>query len=85
MNVTHLEKNEGHLCANDALEIFKEAKPSLGIITHFGSKMLAANPINIAREIERQSSINVIAAKDGMSINPMIFSKEMKQRTLGSY
>ena len=85
LNVTHLEKTEGHLCANDALEIIKEAKPNLGIITHFGSKMLSANPINIAREIEKQSSINVIAAKDGMSLNPMIFSKEMKQRTLGSY
>ena len=86
LNCQHPGKTkEQGLNANDAIRILKKAKPKLCILTHFAQKMLDANPLYEAREIQRQSGVQVIAAQDGMSIDPVAYSAEMKQKTLNLF
>ncbi|MBR9676409.1 hypothetical protein GOV05_05355 [Candidatus Woesearchaeota archaeon] len=70
---------------DDAVKFLKRAQPSLAVITHFGVKMLAADPINEARTIQKDSKVQVIAAKDGMVINPQSYSATIRQKTLNLY
>jgi len=63
------EKWETHLNSANATELFKAAKPQIGIITNFGMKMLKANPISEAREITRTSGVPVFAARPGTVID----------------
>ncbi len=78
-------KTTGNLCTEDAVKIIEKVKPSLSIITHFGIKMIEADPINEAREIQKQTKQQVISAKDGMSINPSTYAAKSKQKLLKSY
>jgi len=75
-------KNPGNLNVDDAAKFIKKAKPKLAVITHFGIKMIEADPMYQAREIQRESGVEVIAAKDGLLINPVSFSSRMRQETL---
>lgn len=78
-------KNAGHLNVESAAQFIKKANPKLAVITHFGVKMLEADPMYQAREIQRQTGVEVIAAKDGLLINPVSFSSRMRQSTLETY
>ncbi|MBN2423241.1 MBL fold metallo-hydrolase [Candidatus Woesearchaeota archaeon] len=78
-------KQKGSLNTDDAIKFIERAKPKLAIITHFGIKMLQADPIYEAREIQKQSQAQVIAAKDGLVINPVSFSSSVRQKTLKNY
>lgn len=75
-------EKENLLNSDDAVNILKFIKPQLAIITHFGAKMLSASPIYEAREIQKQSGVPVLAAEDGMRIDPTAYSKEKLQRTI---
>jgi ribonuclease BN (tRNA processing enzyme) len=78
-------KRKEHLNSEDAEKIIKKANPQLAVITGFGTKMLQADPLYEAREIQRATGIQVIAAKDGMTINPMSFTTAVRQKSLNSY
>ena len=78
-------KEKGHMNAEDAHEIIREVKPQLAIITGFGVKMVQADPLYEAREIQRATGVQVIAAKDGMTINPLSFAATTRQRNLQSF
>jgi phosphoribosyl 1,2-cyclic phosphodiesterase len=56
-----------HLCTDDALRVLGEARPSSAIITHFGWRMLEADPVEEAEYLQRETGIPVIAAVDGMT------------------
>jgi ribonuclease BN (tRNA processing enzyme) len=79
------EKDEYNLTFEDAVKIIEKTKPKLVVMTHFGKKMLDADPLNEARDLQRASGVQVIAAMDGMSINPATYSADAKQRTLGAF
>jgi len=57
-----------HLCTEDAAKVIAEVKPKLAVLTHFGIAMYNENPSKQCEWISRQTGINTIAAKDGMSI-----------------
>ncbi len=78
-------KTTGNLCTEDAIKIIEKVKPRLSIITHFGIKMVEADPINEAREIQKQTKEQVIAAKDGLSINPATYAAKSQQKSLKLY
>jgi ribonuclease BN (tRNA processing enzyme) len=65
------KKSEGRLSADDAVKIFSEVKPKLGIITHFGAKMVVFDPMSAARDIQRQTGVQIVAAKDGLVVDPV--------------
>lgn len=87
MNVTHPfnEKSKDHLNSEDAVKIIEKVKPRLAILTHFGAKMLAADPLYETRDIQKKTGVQVIAAKDGLSINPVSYSAQLRQKTLNLY
>ncbi|MBC8444422.1 hypothetical protein H8D83_02435 [Candidatus Woesearchaeota archaeon] len=86
MNVVYPSNNkEKQLSSDDAVKIINKVKPKVVIITHFGIKMLKADPLYEAREIQKQTGIQIIAAKDGMVINPISYSTGLRQKTLNMY
>ena len=46
---------------------------------------MKADPIQIAREIRRETKIQTIAAKDGAVITPTSYSAGLRHRTLNLY
>jgi len=59
-----------NLDSESALKIIETIKPRLAILTHFGMDMLKADPMVEAREIQRRTGIQTIAAYDGLIIAP---------------
>ncbi len=59
-----------NLDTHTALEIINQVRPKLAILTHFGLEMLKTDPLNEAREIQRLTGIQTIAAQDGLAITP---------------
>jgi ribonuclease BN (tRNA processing enzyme) len=78
-------KSAENLCSDDVVKIVNRARPQLTVITHFGTKMLQADPIQEAREIQKQTGSQVIAAKEGLSINPLSYAASLRQKTLNLY
>lgn len=63
------EHSDG-LSSDNVIEILKNTTPKLAIITGFGIKMLNADPLQQAREIQKASKIQTMAATDGLVITP---------------
>lgn len=61
--------NQDFLNSDQASDIIKKASPNLAIITHFGIKMINADPLYEAREIQKKSGIHVIASDDGLVVD----------------
>lgn len=77
---------KGHLNSEDVVKFLEKTKPKLAILTHFGIKMLDADPIYEAREIQKKiSNTQVIAAKDGLVVNPVSYASSLKQRKLDAF
>lgn len=72
LNVKNPTKKESpnNLNSDDALKIISQVRPKLAILTHFGLDMLKADPLQEAREIQRITGVQTIAAKDGLVISP---------------
>ena len=86
LNALYPFENEGEgLSSSDVVKIIKATMPNLAVITHFGSKMLQANPLYESREIQKQTGVQVIAADDGLCIDPVSYSAELKQTTLSMF
>ncbi|MEK6949061.1 MAG: hypothetical protein AABX34_02490, partial [Nanoarchaeota archaeon] len=60
-------------------------KPRLAIITHFGINFVKADPLYTVREIQKETNVQVIAATDGMIVNPLSYSVDQGQKTLYKY
>jgi phosphoribosyl 1,2-cyclic phosphodiesterase len=78
-------KTENNLNSEAAVKLISHLKPKLSVITHFSIKMLQADPIVEAREISRQTGHQIIAAGDGLSLNPSTYSAKRRQKTLKSF
>jgi len=71
--------DKNNLNSSDSIKIINGVKPKLAIITHFGIKMIKEDILYQAREICKRTQTQVIAAKDGMTVNPYSFSTTVKQ------
>jgi len=81
-----LELNQnGHMNSEDVVKFLEKTKPKLAILTHFGIKMLDADPIYEAREMHKRTQSQVIAAKDGMQVNPLSYTASLNQKKLDSF
>ncbi|MBC8500618.1 MAG: MBL fold metallo-hydrolase [Nanoarchaeota archaeon] len=78
-------RQRGHMNSEDIVKFLQKTKPKLAILTHFGVKMLDADPIYEAREIQKKTNSQVIAAKDGLVVNPVSYAASLKQRKLDSF
>ncbi|MBU0470050.1 MAG: MBL fold metallo-hydrolase [Nanoarchaeota archaeon] len=59
-----------NLDTGSAIQIISAVRPKLAILTHFGLDMLKADPLQEAREVQRITGIQTIAARDGLTITP---------------
>ena len=83
-NTRNMESKDA-LNSDDAEKIIKKASPQLAILTGFGIKMLQAETLYEAREMQKSTGIQIIAAKDGMTINPVSFTTTVRQKKLKSF
>ena len=76
-----------HLSSSDTVKFLNKInpKPKLAIITHFSQGIIKANPIYEAREIKKQTGVQVIAASDGMIIDPISYAIEEDQKSLWEF
>ncbi|MFH1276530.1 MAG: MBL fold metallo-hydrolase, partial [Candidatus Woesearchaeota archaeon] len=59
-----------NLDTESAIKIVSAVQPKLAVLTHFGLEMLKADPIQEAREIQRITGVQTVAAQDGLAIYP---------------
>ncbi|MBU0461243.1 MAG: MBL fold metallo-hydrolase [Nanoarchaeota archaeon] len=76
---------KNHMSSDDTVKLLQKIKPSLVILTHFGNSILEANPLYEARAIQKKTGVQVIAAVDGLSIEPTSYSANAKQKNLISF
>ncbi|MBU0665844.1 MAG: MBL fold metallo-hydrolase [Nanoarchaeota archaeon] len=76
---------EGHMNSEDVVKFLNKINPKLAILTHFGLKMLDADTIYEAREIQKKTKCQVIAAKDGLIVNPVSYASSLKQKKLNNF
>ena len=73
INVVLLEPHQNpaiqHLCLNDAARLIREIHPRVAVLTHFGMSVLRAKPWELASSLAQETGVNVIAARDGMTLN----------------
>jgi len=58
-----------HLCLDDVEKILENNKPTLCVLTHFGMTVIKQKPWEIAEKLAKKFGIQVLAARDGMSID----------------
>ncbi len=87
LNVPFFRRGEGknNLSVEDAEEIIREVKPNVAILTHFGIEMLKADPLYQAREVQKKTGVQTIAARDGMEIDLLSYAVDKGQRTLEGF
>ncbi len=59
----------GHMCTDNFIDIVEQVKPGLAIMTHFGFKMIAANPVEEAIRVSKKTGVRTLAAFDGMKVD----------------
>ncbi len=65
-----------NLDTESVIKIVSAVRPKLVIMTHFGLDMLKADPIEEAREVQRITGVQTLAAKDGLTITPEGFANQ---------
>jgi len=75
--------SDDHLSSDDSTKIISMVRPKLAILTHFGQKIIEQNPIYQARDIQRKTNVQTIAARDGLVVDPISLSASLKKRVIG--
>jgi phosphoribosyl 1,2-cyclic phosphodiesterase len=57
-----------HLTLPDARRLIQAIRPTTAVLTHFGMGMLRAKPWELARQLEAELGVKVLAATDGLSL-----------------
>ena len=63
------EMSVDHLKWDDARRIVEGVRPKVAVFQHFGTKMLEADPIRLAQEVEDELGLRAIAAYDGLDLD----------------
>ncbi|MBW2981632.1 hypothetical protein KY343_02005 [Candidatus Woesearchaeota archaeon] len=79
------EKAENNLNTIEAKKLIMKINPKLAILTYFGIRMIKADPLYEAREIQKTTGIQVLSAKDGMVISPSSYSAKSSQKRLNLF
>jgi len=58
-----------HMTFDQAKAVMAEVRPRVAVMQHFGTKMLEQGPARLAREVEDELGIRVIAAYDNMRLD----------------
>ncbi|HLC91158.1 MAG TPA: MBL fold metallo-hydrolase [Candidatus Nanoarchaeia archaeon] len=72
-----------NLDVQSAVKLVSLVQPKLVILTHFGLEMLKADPLQAARDIQRITGVQTIAAQDGLMISPDIVEDRYRSNVRG--
>jgi ribonuclease BN (tRNA processing enzyme) len=78
-------KEKYNLNSEDALKLINKVQPKLAILQHFGIKMLSVNPLHEARELQKRTKTQIMAAKDGLSLDLMPYLRKPSQKKLTQF
>jgi len=78
-------KTDLHLNKESTVKLIEKVKPRLVILQHFGFDMLRADPLLEARDIQRTTKVQTIAAKDGLIITPASYDARSQQQRLNIF
>lgn len=77
INVVRLVPREkasiDHLSVDDVRWIIERRRPRLTVLTHFGMTMIKAKPWKVAEQLEEETGLRVMAARDGMRLDLVDF------------
>lgn len=85
LNTAEIKDAIDNLSVHDAAKIIEKVHPRLAILTHFGISMINSDPLQMTREIQKDTKVQVIAAKDGMLISPENYAAKAVQRNLKGF
>ena len=63
------DKRIHHLNMEEAGDLINKIRPKKAILTHFGLQVLKSSPEHQAKILSEKTGVEVIAAKDGMTVN----------------
>ena len=63
------ERRIDHLSIEDVRQILRETRAKAVVMTHFGTRVVEANPSVLADRLSQESGLKVIAARDGMVLD----------------
>lgn len=75
-------KTEEGLCVEEAQRLIGEIKPQLAVLTGFGMSILKEDILELTRNMQKQTGIQVIAAKEGFSFDPTFYAVKLRQKRL---
>lgn len=83
LNLSNPKENRDdfRLNKNDVIQLLKGARPRLCILNHF-SFTKGFDPLEVAREISKETNVETVAAMPGLIVNLEMFFKTVKQETL---
>ena len=61
------------------MRIIEKVRPSFVLLTGFGTKLILANPLYEAREIQRITNVPVLAVREGLSLAPISLLRTLQQ------
>jgi hypothetical protein len=76
------KKSEDGLNVEEAVKFIQIAKPRMVVVTGFGVKILENDLLSSVREIQRQTQIETVAAKEGLIFDPASYSQSQRQKRL---
>ncbi len=84
LNIPHLKTtdNQNNTNIDDAIKFMNHIKPRLAIITRLGIKLTETEVLTMVRNIQKETKIQTMAAKDGLIINPITYSALVRQQKL---
>jgi len=84
-NPLHIEE-KGQMNTIDIQKIILTLKPQVVFLTHIGSQLLKlVTPIDLARELQKKTGVNVVAAKEGLRTPLSSYLAKNRQKTLEGY
>jgi ribonuclease BN (tRNA processing enzyme) len=63
------ERRIDHLSVDDVRQILRETQARAVVMTHFGRRVLEADPSDLAECLREETGVKVIAAQDGMVLD----------------
>ena len=69
----------------DLEKLIKEVNPNIAVITNFGISVFKKDMIDVARTLHKATGVEVISAKDGLSLTPSTYIKKSKQTNLSGF
>lgn len=77
-----LKKREDGLSLAEAEKLITEVKPQVAIVTGFGIEILKEDMLELTRNLNRTTHVQVIAAHDGFTFDPTSYAVTLRQKRL---